>query len=77
MKWQDAILSFGSIFFTLALIPTIRAAEKPALVSSIMTALFLLSFVVVDFSLGLPVAAVLTVTTAVAWLILAAQKIWR
>lgn len=73
MTWQDLILGFGSVFFCLGLIPSVTSEHKPAFWTSIITALVLSAFVVVDFSLGLVFAATVTIFTASMWYILAIQ----
>lgn len=77
MRWQDIILSIGSLAFSIALIPTIRAYEKPAISTSLMTAFFLGTFVVVDMTLNLPFAAVTNVLAVILWTVLAVQVLRR
>lgn len=71
---QDYILSFGSILFVIALIPSIRAKDKPALSTSLMTAVVLTVFALTYLSLKFWFATFSTSLTAVCWYILAWQK---
>lgn len=74
MSWQELVLAVGSLFFTIALVPSIISKDKPALASSTITAMVLFSFAVVYLTLGLWFAAFSVTTTAIAWTILAVQK---
>ncbi|HSX14853.1 MAG TPA: hypothetical protein VLE72_03010 [Candidatus Saccharimonadales bacterium] len=74
MKWQDLIFVAGITILSLSLIPTIRGRQKPALITSLVTIVILIIFVVTDVSLNLPLSAAVTALSVVAWVILAYQK---
>lgn len=71
---QDYVLTAGSIVFVLALIPAIRAAEKPARSTCGLTAGVLYVFAVTDWTLNLKFTAFTTFLAAAAWSILLLQK---
>lgn len=68
--WQDYVFAVGSVLFSLSLLPSFKANNKPAVSTCLMTGLILLAYVVADLSLGLIYASFTTLTTAVIWLIL-------
>ena len=74
MQWQDIVLGVGQIIFFLALIPSIRSEDKPALSSSIITGTVLLVYAVVFASLSLWFTLITDVITTISWYILAYQK---
>ena len=75
MQWQDWVLSVGALVFAASLIPSITSQDKPAALTSVITAgvLFVFSFVYLSLSLWLSV--ITTVLLATLWTILAAQKL--
>lgn len=73
--WQDYVLTAGSIAFVLALIPAVRAKEKPARTTSAMTSFVLWIFAATDVTLGLYWTALTTALTASMWLVLLIQGI--
>lgn len=75
MSWQDIVLTVGGFIFSLALIPTVRAQDKPPLSTSIPTGIVLLFFAYTYFSLDLIVSTFSTLLMATLWLIVAKQKI--
>lgn len=75
--WQDAIFGPGNLIFLLALVPTIRAVEKPRMATSVLTSITLVAFVVAHVSLRLWWAAAITTIEAGAWGFLAWQVLRR
>jgi hypothetical protein len=75
MEWQDVVLAIGSLSFSVALVPTIRGASKPALLTSLLTGGWLAVFTVVYATLGLWFASISSAVTAVMWFVLAAQVV--
>ena len=75
MNWQDIVFTVGSFIFAVALIPTIRAKEKPPALTSAVTFLVLVAFVVCYKSLGYYVSMASGMLTAICWLILYLQKV--
>jgi len=67
MIWQDPVLMLCSAAFAVALIPALRAKEKPALRTSILTCVLLCICGFVDCTLGLWLTAFFTGLTALAW----------
>ena len=74
MQWQDIVLGVGQIIFFLALIPSIRSKDKPALSSSIITATVLLAYALVFATLSLWFTVLTDIITTIFWYILAYQK---
>ena len=77
MIWQDLVLMLGGFGFSAALIPAVRAKEKPPLLTSCMTASILTSFALVYLTLGLWLAFIAGSITAGMWWTLFFQKKWR
>lgn len=74
-NWQDIVLTLGSIVFLLALVPSIKSKDKPAVATSIMTGLVLFVFAATYTTLHLWFSAATTALTGVLWLVLAVQKV--
>ena len=74
MVWQDFVFFIGQWIFIIALIPTLRAKEKPQISTSLVTAVTLAVFAVTYFTLGLWLSATASASIAGAWFILAVQK---
>jgi len=74
MQWQDYVFTIGQFIFLVALIPTIKGKDKPALSTSVATTLILLVFVYTYFSLKLLLSATASLSIAIAWGTLAVQK---
>lgn len=74
MTWQDAVIAICQMSFVVALIPAIRAAEKPPVRTSAPTALALVSLALTFATLGLWLSVVTSVLSAMAWGVLAVQK---
>jgi len=72
--WQDWVISIGQFLFLVALIPSIRSAEKPALGTSLMTGIVLTVFAFTQFTLGLYFSVVSAITISIGWYILAWQS---
>jgi hypothetical protein len=71
---QDLILTAGSLIFALALLPSIFSKNKPALSTSLLTAVVVYIFAGVYISLNLWFTAITTLITGSCWSILALQK---
>ena len=76
MSWQDILLTFGQLFFFVALLPSIIGADKPALWTSLMTGGVLSIFVFTFLTLDLVFSGAATALVAAGWYVLAYQK-WR
>lgn len=75
--WQDLIFGVGGLVFFLALIPSIRGKNKPEVSTSIVTIFVLASYCVAQVSLGLYLAAAMSVLTIFGYAILAYQVLQR
>lgn len=73
--WQDIIFSIGGFIFSIALIPTIRAKEKPAVSSSAMTGSILAIYLICYATLHLWLAFISGILTTICWFILMIQAI--
>lgn len=76
MSWQDIVLTVGATVGVIALIPSIMSEDKPARATSVLNGTILTSFVIVDFSLGLVFASIVTVAAAILWFVLFVQQ-WQ
>lgn len=72
--WQDWIMALGAWVFIVALIPAVKAKDKPPTSTSLMTGGVLTIYVVCMLTLGLVVSAISTGGTAFLWWILFFQK---
>lgn len=75
--WQDFVFTAGNVIFIVALIPTILSKEKPPLSTSVPTAAVLIAFAVTYGSLHLWYALTSATVTALAWSIIALQRLLR
>jgi len=74
-SWQDIAFAVGNIIFFISLLPTVFAAEKPSVWTSIPTSIVLFVFAYAFFTLSLWYGAVTSTATGTLWLILAIQKL--
>jgi hypothetical protein len=74
MQWQDWVFSIGGFLLLASLVPTLRRKDKPALGTSVMSAVLIAIFAVTMASLGLLLSAVANGGIALAWAVLALQK---
>ena len=74
MPWQDKVIAIGQWLFVIALIPTIKARDKPALSTSLMTGTILGVFAFTFTTLSLWISALSTLLVSGMWFILALQK---
>jgi hypothetical protein len=74
-KWKDWIFASGGAVFTIFLIPIIFSTNKPPLISSIPTWIFLWMFVPAHYSNKDYKGAFWTFACGTVWLILAVQRI--
>lgn len=75
VSWQDVVLTFGSVVFLVALIPTILGSAKPAPLTSFSTGFVLIVFAITYATLGLRFASVVTGVTGLAWLFILWQSL--
>lgn len=73
--WQDYVFAVGIWGFTLAMLPAIRAKEKPPISTSVLTVGFFLLFVAAYASLGLIYAAISEAFATIPWLVVLLQKL--
>jgi hypothetical protein len=72
-RWQDLVLAVGLIVFNLALIPSLFSKNKPAFITSALTAAVVLTVLAVYVSLSLWFATIMCATNFLLWATLAAQ----
>ena len=77
MIWQDLVLMLCGFGFSIALIPAVKAKEKPPKSSCLMTMIMLAIFCVCYATLGLRLAFISTLTTLGMWTTLLIQEIRR
>ena len=75
MVWQDIVISLGTFFFGLALIPSLISKDKPAFKTSVMTAFILFVMVITYATLGLWMASAMNIIMCILWSTLAIQKL--
>ena len=73
MHWQDWVFAIGGLLVLVSLVPTIRAEQKPALTTSLMTTVLVFIFASTMVTLGLILAAVTNYGISAAWGVLAVQ----
>jgi ammonia channel protein AmtB len=71
--WQDIVFMLGGFIFSIALIPSIRNKNKPALSTSLSTAIVLCIFCIAYASMGFWLAFSAQVLSTIAWIILFIQ----
>jgi len=74
MKWEDLLLMFTGIGFSVAMIPTLLKKVYPTRASCVITSTLLLGNCIALGSLGLWLACVSTVITLLVWSVMA---VWR
>ncbi len=74
MSWQDIILSIGQYVFVIALLPSVFGKDKPALSSSLITAIILAIFSLVYSTLDLWSSTVASGIVSATWFLLAWQQ---
>ncbi len=77
MVWQDIVMAVGQFIFFVALIPTIKAKEKPALSTCVVTAVILTAYIPTLWTLRLYTGMTSTVLIAGGWWTLAIQNYSR
>jgi len=77
MIWQDIVIGIGNWIFVLALIPSIVSDKKPALVTSIITAIVVTVFAYCFFTLELYHSMISSAAVGVCWWILFLQLLFR
>lgn len=66
--WQDVVIAVGSMCFSIALVPALRAgSDKPPIFTAAFTAFWLLIYVVVFASLSLWFAAITAGVNGILW----------
>lgn len=73
MSWQDWVIGAGQFVFALALVPSVRSSQKPALATSLLTAAGLTAFGVCFATLGLWLSVAGVWSSAAMWWLLAVQ----
>ena len=74
MIWQDVVFGVGGFVFAASLVPTIRARQKPAPSTCLLTAGVLTAYLLALGTLGLWLGTASTSMTALAWYVLAWQS---
>ncbi len=74
MRWQDLVISVCQLFFVIAMIPSIRSNDKPALTTSIMNVILVAIITVCLFTLKLWFSSFTAALVGLTWSILAIQK---
>lgn len=77
MTVQDWVLSACQWGFLLALVPSLLSKDKPVIGTSVMTGMLLAIMAITFATLALWVSAISTAIVALAWFVLAGQRIMR
>jgi hypothetical protein len=77
MSPPDVIFGAGSLFFAASLIPSVRGEQKPNILTSAVTALWLWIFVSMYIYMHFIFSALSTGASAVLWSVLFAQEAQR
>jgi len=75
MRWQDIVISVAQIGFVIALLPSIRSKEKPAIATSIMNVILVCTIAMSLLTLRLWFSSFTAFLIAAAWAVLAIQTI--
>lgn len=76
MIWQDLVLTVGQLCFFAALIPTIRAKEKPAFKTGLITAVVLTVYIPTFWTLKVYLSVFCTILLTGGWWVLTYQS-WK
>lgn len=74
MHSQEVVFFIGQMIFNISLLPSIFSNDKPALATSLITAVVIFVYVYTYTTLSLWVTAVSVFTTGALWAVLAYQK---
>lgn len=74
MSWQDVTILISEVFFAIALFPSIMSKDKPALITSVLNAFFLVVLAFTNYTLNLYGATVGFIVVGGLWFVLAVQK---
>ena len=77
MIWQDVVIGVGNWIFVLALIPSIISNKKPAIATSLITAVVVTVFSYCFFTLELYHSMISSIAVGVSWWILFLQVILK
>jgi hypothetical protein len=75
--WQDIVFSFGTIAFTVALIPALKRKMYPPISTCIITGIMLIFYVAADATLDLWLSATTTLMSVFIWLLMGVKQIDR
>lgn len=67
MSWQDLVFTVGGVIGIIALLPSLRGPDKPAVTTSLMNVFIMAAFGFTDASLGLYFAASTAVLVCIEW----------
>lgn len=73
-NWQDWVLAITVAAFNAALIPSVLGIDKPRLMTSVLTASFMIPQAIVFLSLSLWYSFAMACLNAILWMVLAIQK---
>src|SRR5438445_451365 len=73
-RWQDYVLAVTAFGFSVALIPTIRSKNKPPILTSLGSSVFLVAVLIAYGSLSLWYSVFMVGLNLSMWLIIALQK---
>lgn len=74
MRWQDIVISVCQLLFVVAMVPSIRGKDKPALATSLMNVALVMAIAVSLLTLKLWFSTFTALLVAGSWALLAVQK---
>ena len=74
MIWQDIVIAIAQVFFVIALIPSIKGTDKPALATSVMNTMLVTIVALTQLTLDLWFSTLTAFAIALGHLILTIQK---
>ena len=73
--WQDLVFTFGTVVFTIALIPALRQKRYPPKSTCFLTGSMLILYIVTDVTLELWLTALTTSVSAMIWIYMGVKQI--
>jgi heme O synthase-like polyprenyltransferase len=74
MRWQDIVIAVAQVCFVFAMLPSIVSKDKPALATSVMNIVLVLTITFCLLTLRLWLSAITACAIAATWSVLAIQK---
>lgn len=73
--WQDLVFTFGTIVFTIALVPALRQKKYPPRSTCFLTGSMLILYIITEITLNLWLSALTTAISAIVWFYMGVKQI--